>query len=106
MVLTDVLIAHSYAYLPLLVLFEKEPLEHPPPNSTGRLEPGQATDTALIIPCYKSEKLIAATLEAALKTFSAGNIFVSFSWYAGVDIKLTLTPGLGNCQWQLTNTAG
>jgi hypothetical protein len=30
----------------------------------------------LLIPCYKSESLIAATLEAALKVFPARNIFV------------------------------
>lgn len=65
-----------YAYLPLLVLFEKEPPEHSPPDDMGRIKEGQANDTALIIPCYKSEKLIAATLEAALKTFPARNIFV------------------------------
>ena len=40
-------------------------------------ENGQPNDTALLIPCYKSENLIAATLEAALKVFPAQNIFVS-----------------------------
>ena len=98
--------ARSYAYLPLLVLFEKEPPLHPPPDDTGRAEQGRANDTALIIPCYKSESLIAATLEAALKTFPAQNIFVSVSCYAVVLGKLTKPRGLGNCQWKLTNTAG
>lgn len=65
-----------YAYLPLLVLFEKEPAERPPPDLLGPGERGQASDTALMIPCYKSEKLIAQTLEAALKVFPAQNIFV------------------------------
>ncbi|KAI4136620.1 MAG: hypothetical protein L6R39_007701, partial [Caloplaca ligustica] len=65
-----------YAYLPLLVLFEKEPPEHPPPDSLEGFRNGQARDTALLIPCYKSENLIAATLEAALKVFPAQNIFV------------------------------
>lgn len=59
--------------------FEKEPPEHPPPGSLGQTEKGQANDCALLIPCYKSEKLIAATLEAALKVFPAQNIFVSGS---------------------------
>ncbi|KAL8898056.1 MAG: hypothetical protein Q9207_006892 [Kuettlingeria erythrocarpa] len=69
-------IGFLYAYLPLLVLFEKEPAERPPPDSLGPGERGQASDTALMIPCYKSEKLIAQTLEAALKVFPAQNIFV------------------------------
>ena len=33
-------------------------------------------DTALIIPCYKSENIVGATLEAALKIFPKQNIFV------------------------------
>lgn len=70
------------------MLFEKEPPEHSPPDDMGRIKEGQANDTALIIPCYKSEKLIAATLEAALKTFPARNIFVSGLWYVVNRIKL------------------
>ncbi|KAI4252765.1 MAG: hypothetical protein L6R42_007849, partial [Xanthoria sp. 1 TBL-2021] len=69
-------IGFLYAYLPLLMPFEREPPEHPPPGSLGQTEKGQANDCALLIPCYKSEKLIAATLEAALKVFPAQNIFV------------------------------
>ncbi|KAI4134098.1 MAG: hypothetical protein LQ341_006084, partial [Variospora aurantia] len=65
-----------YAYLPLLVLFEKEPPPHPPPVSASQTEYGQARDTTLLIPCYKSEKLISSTLEAALKVFPRENIFV------------------------------
>lgn len=67
-----------YAYLPLLILFEKAPPERPPLDLSAQVEKGQASDTALLIPCYKSENLIAATLEAALKVFPAENIFVSF----------------------------
>ncbi|KAL8787561.1 MAG: hypothetical protein Q9213_002123 [Squamulea squamosa] len=69
-------IGFLYAYLPLLIPFEKEPPEHPPPGSPDRVEKGQPNDAALLIPCYKSEKLIGATLEAALKVFPAQNIFV------------------------------
>ncbi|KAL8642740.1 MAG: hypothetical protein Q9226_008474, partial [Calogaya cf. arnoldii] len=69
-------IGFLYAYLPLLMPFEKEPPEHPPPSSLDQTEKGSANDCALLIPCYKSEKLIAATLEAALKVFPAQNIFV------------------------------
>ncbi|KAI4228823.1 MAG: hypothetical protein L6R36_001325 [Xanthoria steineri] len=69
-------IGFLYAYLPLLMPFEQEPPEHPPPDSLGQTEKGQANDCALLIPCYKSEKLVAATLEAALKIFPAQNIFV------------------------------
>ncbi|KAL8767056.1 MAG: hypothetical protein Q9209_006350 [Squamulea sp. 1 TL-2023] len=68
-------IGFLYAYLPLLMSFEKEPPEQPP-GSPIRTEKGQANDAALLIPCYKSEKLIGATLEAALKVFSTQNIFV------------------------------
>ncbi|KAL8820241.1 MAG: hypothetical protein Q9223_001505, partial [Gallowayella weberi] len=58
-----------YAYAPLLINFEPTaPL--PEVDESGR------GDTALIIPCYKSEKLISHTLEAALKIFPKENIFV------------------------------
>ncbi|KAL8807463.1 MAG: hypothetical protein Q9200_004646 [Gallowayella weberi] len=69
-------IGFLYAYLPLVIPFEKEPPEHPPPSSPGQTENGKASDCALLIPCYKSENLIGATLEAALKVFPARNIFV------------------------------
>ena len=65
-----------YAFLPLLVNFEKsapEIVQEDPEKGPRR------TDTALLIPCYKSESLIAATLEAALKIFPAESIFVSYS---------------------------
>ncbi|KAL8868234.1 MAG: hypothetical protein Q9174_005122, partial [Haloplaca sp. 1 TL-2023] len=69
-------IGFLYAYLPLLIMFEEEPPLKPPSESSDQAESGNANDTALLIPCYKSEKLIAATLEAALKVFPAQNIFV------------------------------
>ncbi|KAL8689507.1 MAG: hypothetical protein Q9224_004626, partial [Gallowayella concinna] len=62
-----------YAYTPLLINFERTaPL--PEVDESGR---GVRThdDTALIIPCYKSEQLISHTLEAALKIFPKENIF-------------------------------
>ena len=37
---------------------------------------GDGNDTALLIPCYKSEQLIGNTLEAALKIFPPNAIFV------------------------------
>ena len=70
-------LVYRYAYLPLLMPFEQEPPEHSPADSLGQTEKGQANDCALLIPCYKSEKLVAATLEAALKIFPVQNIFVS-----------------------------
>ncbi|KAL9591898.1 MAG: hypothetical protein Q9179_007259 [Wetmoreana sp. 5 TL-2023] len=67
-------IGFLYAYSPLLINFEPTaPL--PEVDEGGRAEPSNS-DTALIIPCYKSEKLIGATLEAALKIFPKQNIFV------------------------------
>ncbi|KAL9038139.1 MAG: hypothetical protein Q9180_003311 [Flavoplaca navasiana] len=69
-------IGFLYAYVPLLIPFEKEPPLHSSSRSLSETEKGQANDCALLIPCYKSEKLIAATLEAALKVFPAPNIFV------------------------------
>jgi hypothetical protein len=63
-----------YEYAPLLIQFEKAPEDC---EASGDPEKGQkATDTALIIPCYKSAKIVGATLEAALKVFPAENIFV------------------------------
>ncbi|KAI4246396.1 MAG: hypothetical protein LQ352_006414 [Teloschistes flavicans] len=53
----------------------KSPNEYPPTPEIGESGPASA-DTALIIPCYKSEQLIGDTLEAALKIFPKDNIFV------------------------------
>lgn len=47
----------------------------PEADESGRAVPRDG-DTALIIPCYKSEKIIGPTLEAALKVFPKQNIFV------------------------------
>ncbi|KAL8956544.1 MAG: hypothetical protein Q9193_005961 [Seirophora villosa] len=63
-----------YAFCPLLINFEPTaPL--PEADESGRAEP-RDSDTALIIPCYKSEKLVGQTLQAALKIFPKQNIFV------------------------------
>ncbi|QKX60961.1 uncharacterized protein TRUGW13939_08107 [Talaromyces rugulosus] len=69
-----------YAYLPLLILFEKDP---PAPNAVDDeidVEANKLRDrvenTALMIPCYKSASIIGPTLEAALKIFPAQNIYV------------------------------
>lgn len=90
----------SYAFGPLLILFERPApsivgssvdgsrdceasrqcdsslqAESPgvsTPPATGTLP----TDTALLIPCYKSARLLPDTLEAALKVFPATSIFI------------------------------
>jgi hypothetical protein len=71
-------IAFFYAFAPLCILFEKDP---PMPETQGPidLEAAKANgthDTALLIPCYKSENIIGPTLDAALKIFPAKQIFV------------------------------
>ncbi|KAJ4304582.1 hypothetical protein N0V90_000108 [Kalmusia sp. IMI 367209] len=67
-------IAVFYAFAPLLILFEDDP---PPVEITAETKIQQnVKDTALLIPCYKSANLIAATLEAALKIFPPEHIFV------------------------------
>ncbi|KAK5727941.1 hypothetical protein LTR17_012364 [Elasticomyces elasticus] len=69
-------LAAFYAYAPLIMLFEKEP---PMPidltNIDATKTPG-VHNTALMIPCYKSEKIIGPTLVAALKIFPASHIYV------------------------------
>ncbi|KAF2634718.1 hypothetical protein P280DRAFT_463075 [Massarina eburnea CBS 473.64] len=67
-------IALFYAFAPMLVLFEKDPPAEEITTET-KIQPN-VEDTALLIPCYKSAGLIAATLEAALKVFPASHIFV------------------------------
>lgn len=67
-------IALFYAFAPLLVLFEKDPPAEEITTET-KIQPN-VQDTALLIPCYKSAGLIAATLEAALKIFPPSHIFV------------------------------
>ncbi|OJD32598.1 glycosyl group 2 family protein [Diplodia corticola] len=61
------------AFLPLSVLFEKEPPERV--HADAEMTSG-VSDTALLIPCYKSATLIGKTLEAALKTFPPSHVFV------------------------------
>ncbi|KAL8639135.1 MAG: hypothetical protein Q9228_003795 [Teloschistes exilis] len=86
-----------YAYCPLLINFEPTA----PIPDLGESGPASA-DTALIIPCYKSEKLIGDTLEAALKIFPKENIFASFSI---VFIFGLLVIANGNSPEPLDNTA-
>jgi len=69
---SDLTYSNSYAFAPLLLLFEPEP---PIPAILPSANP-TAHDVALLIPCYKSANLIAKTLEAALKIFPASSIFV------------------------------
>ncbi|GME34820.1 glycosyl group 2 family protein [Neofusicoccum parvum] len=66
-------IATVYAFLPLLIFFEKEP---PARHGIDIKDIPGVKDTALLIPCYKSASLIANTLDAALKTFPPSHIFV------------------------------
>ncbi|KAH8688710.1 nucleotide-diphospho-sugar transferase [Talaromyces proteolyticus] len=69
-----------YAYLPLLILFEKDPQVPETVNAEVDVEANKfdtgVENTALMIPCYKSAKIIGPTLEAALKIFPAQNIYV------------------------------
>jgi hypothetical protein len=69
-------IAFLYAWSPLLVFFEKDP---PMPADIDNIDPNRTPgvhNTALMIPCYKSAKIIGPTLEAALKIFPPSHIFV------------------------------
>lgn len=61
--------AFFYAFAPLLIFFEDDVAD-------GDVEARDASDTALIIPCYKSAGIIEATLEAAKKVFPPEHIFV------------------------------
>ncbi|KAH0389055.1 glycosyl transferase, partial [Aureobasidium melanogenum] len=69
-------IAFIYAYTPLFVFFEKDP---PMPADLDNIDPTRTPgvhNTALMIPCYKSAKIIGPTLDAALKIFPPSHIFV------------------------------
>ncbi|KAI5266814.1 hypothetical protein E4T47_08202 [Aureobasidium subglaciale] len=69
-------IAFLYAYTPLLVFFEKDP---PMPTDIANIDANRTPgvhNTALMIPCYKSAKIIGPTLKAALKIFPPSHIFV------------------------------
>lgn len=63
--------ATFYAFLPLLSLFDP----NPPDELTDEYR-GDFENTALVIPAYKSEKILPATLIAALKIFPPDHIFV------------------------------
>ncbi|KAH6653844.1 glycosyl transferase [Truncatella angustata] len=69
-------IAVLYAFAPLLILFEKEPPMIDRPDDFDRTTIPGVHNTALLVPCYKSENIIGPTLEAALKIFPASHIFV------------------------------
>ncbi|KAK9779179.1 hypothetical protein SCAR479_04046 [Seiridium cardinale] len=69
-------IACVYAFAPLLILFEKEPPMVERPDDFDRTTIPGVHNTALLIPCYKSENIIGPTLDAALKIFPASHIFV------------------------------
>jgi len=64
-------VASLYAFLPLLSLFDPNPPEELTEEFRGDVE-----NTALVIPAYKSEKILPATIVAALKIFPAEHIFV------------------------------
>ncbi|KAJ5689046.1 hypothetical protein N7462_003438 [Penicillium macrosclerotiorum] len=68
-------LAALYAFLPLLILFEKDPPEKIEDADLER-SADNAESTALLIPCYKSANIIGPTLKAALKIFPPKNIFV------------------------------
>ncbi|KAJ5087748.1 hypothetical protein N7456_011364 [Penicillium angulare] len=70
-------LAFLYAFLPLLILFEKDPpAVLVPTDADLEKQVSNAENTALLIPCYKSAQIIGPTLDAALKIFPAENIFV------------------------------
>jgi hypothetical protein len=58
-------------------MFERDPVKADTDVAEGESNTQSRVEAcALLIPCYKSESLIDATLEAALKVFPAKNIFV------------------------------
>jgi hypothetical protein len=65
----------SYSYTPLFTTFEDDT---PGPNfyQQRRIAPAP-TDTALLIPCYRSATIIGRTREAALRIFPASHIYVA-----------------------------
>ncbi|KAI6817667.1 glycosyl transferase [Hortaea werneckii] len=69
-------LAVFYAYAPLLILFEKEPPMPEPSEGFDATKTPGVQNTALLIPCYKSARIIGPTLEAALKIFPANHIYV------------------------------
>ncbi|CAK7219053.1 hypothetical protein SCUCBS95973_003694 [Sporothrix curviconia] len=71
-------IALILAFAPLLVIFEKTPelAEDDVEKQLDRNERPGVRKTALLIPCYKSAKVIGPTLQAALRIFPPSHIFV------------------------------
>ncbi|KAJ5288124.1 glycosyltransferase like family 2-domain-containing protein [Penicillium angulare] len=63
-----------YSFTPLLRTFENDALG-PDYYQQRRIIP-EATDTALLIPCYRSGPIIGQTLKAALKVFPASHVYV------------------------------
>ncbi|RHZ59279.1 glycosyltransferase family 2 protein [Aspergillus thermomutatus] len=64
----------SYSYTPLLTTFEEDA---PGPDFYQQRHITAApTDTALLIPCYRSAAIMGQTLEAALQIFPASHIYV------------------------------
>ena len=95
-----------YAYLPLLIPFEKSAPEKTAFEIATRTARGRVNnDTALLIPCYKSESLIAATLEAALKVFPAECIFVCDNVHDS-QVCLKTNKLTGNRQWKFSCALG
>ncbi|OJJ45120.1 hypothetical protein ASPZODRAFT_134543 [Penicilliopsis zonata CBS 506.65] len=60
-----------YAFSPLLIAFEPAPSRY-----IADAERHSVENTALLIPCYKSEAILGPTLEAARRIFPADHIFV------------------------------
>ncbi|CEJ60130.1 Putative Glycosyl transferase [Penicillium brasilianum] len=70
-------LAALYAFLPLLILFEKDPPRKDEMSEVDLEKNAEnAKTTALLIPCYKSANIIGPTLKAALEVFPPENIFV------------------------------
>lgn len=68
---------YRYAFLPLLILFEKDPPQKDEMSDVDLEKSAEnAKRTALLIPCYKSANIIGPTLKAALEIFPPENIFV------------------------------
>ncbi|KAJ6118341.1 glycosyltransferase like family 2-domain-containing protein [Penicillium samsonianum] len=63
-----------FSFIPLLHTFEKK-APGPEYYQQRHITPA-TTDTALLIPCYKSGHIIGRTLEAALKIFPASHVYV------------------------------
>ncbi|KAL3470341.1 glycosyltransferase like family 2-domain-containing protein [Aspergillus californicus] len=76
-----------YSYIPLLALFEDD--APGPEFYNQRNIQRSARDTALLVPAYRSAPILGRTLEAALKTFQASQIYVVAN---------------GNCSTPLDNT--